>query len=284
MLLLLFSIRRIKAKKWPKLIAQYFTAFLLLFTWFQLSWGLNYHKIPLLNQEDKLHYTANDLAVMTRFFAEESNRLHFLLSDNDSLPVLLKGNKQTILNRVEKSTPNHSINGRIKTSLFGLPLSYMGFSGYLNPFTLEAQVNGYIPKINLPVTAAHEMAHQQGYAAEDEANFIGFLRCYNHPDLDIQYAAHLFGLSYTFNELYKVNPDRANEIRCALYPGILENFALASRFWQAYKNPLEPLFKKSYDRYLKANNQPQGIQSYNGVVSLLIAHFKVANNELLFEK
>lgn len=141
-----------------------------------------------------------------------------------------------------------------------------------------------MPKINLPLTAAHEIAHQQGYAAENEANFVGFLHCYQHPALDIQYAAALFGFRYSYNELYKANPTVAREILCGLYPGILENFKASSAFWQKHKNPLEPLFKKSYDQYLKINHQRLGIQSYNAVVSLLITHFKVGANQPLSEK
>ena len=39
----------------------------------------------------------------------------------------------------------------------------MGFSGYLNPFTHEAQADDLMPLFNTPLTA-HEMAHQLGYA------------------------------------------------------------------------------------------------------------------------
>jgi hypothetical protein len=251
---------------------------------FQLSWGLNYHKTPLVAGARAIkNYTEDELNSITHFFVRESNRLHFQLSTNDSLAVKINGNKQNIIKRVEGFSQEHPIKGKIKLSLFSLPLTYMGFSGYLNPFTLEAQVNRWVPKIDLPVTAAHEMAHQQGHAAENEANFIGFLRCYYHPDLDIQYAARLFGLRYTYRELYSLNPDKAEEIRCSLYPGILENFAESSRFWKAHTNPLEPLLKQSYDSYLKANNQKEGIQSYNAVVNLFITHFNIAENPPTFE-
>jgi len=57
----------------------------------------------------------------------------------------------------------------LKKSMLSLPLTYMGFSGYLNPLTNEAQVDYLIPKFKLPTTAAHEIAHQLGYAAENEA-------------------------------------------------------------------------------------------------------------------
>lgn len=279
----LYLLKKTKWNNWPNALLKLIKSGLIVLILFQLSWGLNYYRSPLLNDTEAQNYTEDELIRMNRFFAEKSNQLHFQLSQYDSLAVELQGSKKEIIERVKKTADNNQI-GKAKMSLFSLPLSYMGFSGYLNPFTLEAQVNGRIPKINLPLTAAHEMAHQRGYAAENEANFIGFLECYQHPDLDMQYAAVLFGFRYTYSELYKANPTVARKILCSLYPGILANFEASSAFWRKHKNPFEPLFKQSYDRYLKANNQRQGIQSYNAVVSLLIAHFKVNNNSASFEK
>ena len=278
-LAMLYFLKQLRKKHWKRQLLKLLASFLLLLLWFQLSWGLNYYRSPLFKKEKNTAlYTEDDLVKITYFFAEESNRLHLHLSKNDSLAVELKGNKKAIIARVKSAPTQNNIKGRAKISLYSTPLSYMGFSGYLNPFTLEAQVNGKMPKINLPLTAAHEMAHQQGYAAENEANYIGFIRCVEHPDKDIQYAAMLFGFRYTYGELFKVNPTKAREILCRLYPGILANFAASSAFWRKHKNPFEPLFKKSYDRYLKANNQTQGIQSYNAVVNLLIMHFKDKEN------
>lgn len=39
----------------------------------------------------------------------------------------------------------------------------MGYGGYLNPFTNEAQVNGITPKFRLPTVSGHEVGHQLGY-------------------------------------------------------------------------------------------------------------------------
>ena len=63
----------------------------------------------------------------------------------------------------------------------------MGYAGYLNPFTLEAQINTKIPKLNYIFTAAHEMAHQLGVASESEANFIAFYTCIKNLDPFIQF-------------------------------------------------------------------------------------------------
>ena len=56
--------------------------------------------------------------------------------------------------------------------------------------------------------------------------------------------------------------------------GILKNYEEAREFWDSYQNPLEPLFKVSYNSFLKANNQSKGMESYNYVVALLVNYFE----------
>ena len=150
----------------------------------------------------------------------------------------------------------------------------MGYAGYLNPFTLESQVNKRLPKHSYITTSAHEMAHQLGFASESEANFIAFYTSIKNSDPFIQFSGISFALRYCYGELYKANPNRARKIIAQLHTGILKNFQQLSNFWKTYQNPFEPYIKKGYDSYLKANGQKKGILSYNDMVSLVIAYFK----------
>ena len=259
-----------------KILAEIGAFISVLFLIFQLNWGINYHRTPLtekLKIQDQ--YSDSLLIELTNNFVRKSNSLHNQLSKSDTLAVSIPHSKEKITELIHKSYSD--LNGnrlqvpKVKASLFSLPLSYMGFAGYLNPFTLEAQVNMRIPKINLPVTIAHEMSHQQGYAAENEANFIGFVNAFKNKDPYIQYAAVLFGFRHCFIDLRKRNPEHAKVIIKDLNRGILKNFAESEDFWKGYKNPLEPYFKKSYDTYLKANGQKSGIKTYNQMVAFLIS-------------
>jgi len=56
--------------------------------------------------------------------------------------------------------------------------------------------------------------------------------------------------------------------------GILKNYKEVREFWDSYKNPTEPLFKKTYNTYLQANNQEKGMDSYSYVVALLVNYYK----------
>ena len=251
--------------------------FSLLFLLFQLNWGINYHRTPLAEKlPTEKQYSDSLLIDLTTRFAILSNTLHSLLSSSDTLAVSIPYAKKEIANRIQSSYDDLWISSvdvpKVKASLFSLPLSYMGYAGYLNPFTLEAQVNMRMPKINLPVTIAHEMAHQLGYAAENEANFVGFINTFNNDDPYLKYAAVLFGFRHCYSDLIKRDPDQAKILVQQLNLGILKNFAESRDFWEEYKNPFEPFFKESYDAYLKANGQESGIKTYNQIVAFLIAY------------
>ncbi len=125
-----------------------------------------------------------------------------------------------------------------------------------------------------PTTGSHEVAHQLGYAAENEANFIGSMAAMHHSDFYFQYSGYTFALRYCLSELHKRDSDLYNELLPRLHTGILKNYQDVRDFWNDYKNPLEPLFKTTYDEFLKTNNQTGGMDSYSYVVALLVNYHK----------
>ncbi len=250
---------------------------------FHVLWGLNYYRKPLhkvLNIEHE--YSTEELEKITYLLLNKSNELHEQLQPNDSLAVVYNYTTTNIFDKtvtayasLQNLFPKLEYNKKsIKKSLLSKPLSYMGFGGYLNPFTNEAQVNSYIVPYKMPVTSCHEEAHQLGFAKENEANFIGVMACIKSNDLYFQYSGYTFALRYCINDLY--NRDEQKAI-CALEkfrPGIRENFQEISDFWKAHENPLEPFFKLFYNQFLKVNNQKGGLQSYNYMVALVVNYLK----------
>ena len=55
--------------------------------------------------------------------------------------------------------------------------------------------------------------------------------------------------------------------------GGIKDMEIADNQLKKFKNPFEPYFKGFYDMFLKANNQKQGIRSYNMVVKLLVNYY-----------
>lgn len=246
-----------------------------LFLWFEVSWGLNYYRLPLSKKMELYNdqCAEDDLYSLTYFLAQQSNQLHQLLSSTSEQEVKIPYSPLKLVDTLAYTGKSSGITTNAKESCYSLPLLYAGFSGYLNPFTLEAQINAKIPLLQLPVTIAHEMAHQEGYAAENEANFIGFARTFHHPDPYIRYASHLFGFRQCYAALKRSDPDLANTVLKTLSPGIRADFTKMYLFWKKYKNPLQPYAKKSYDRFLKANGQTHGIESYSKVVRLMLQSY-----------
>ena len=266
---------------------------------FHLLWGLNYYRQPLHKSLGIAHeYTTEELLQLTHKLIEKSNALHDKLAPNDStaVEVLTKGGdgEYNAFAKAElfKSTLNGYENIQqqfpkldyppksIKTSLLSYPLSIMGYSGYLNPITNEAQVNGLVPAHRWPVISCHEQAHQLGYAKENEANFIAVLATLNNDDVYFQYSGSIFALRYCLNDLYRRDKEQGLEIREQIRPGILENYAQSRAFWDEMENPLEPVFEYFYDGFLKANNQPDGMKSYSYMVALLVNYNKDLTSSL----
>lgn len=249
---------------------------------FHILWAFNYYRQPLYKSLDlKADYSTEQLISFTERLIKKSNNLHHQLSPNDSLKIVLPYTKAAIFKKVKngysnlsKSYPHLEYKPRsIKKSIYSIPLTYMGFSGYLNPFTNEAQVDGLIPTYKFPTTACHEVAHQLGYAAENEANFIGSLAAIHNDDIYFQYSGYTFALRYCLAELFKRDPEIYNNIIPSVNHGIIKNYKEVQAFWMAYENPLEPIFEKTFDSFLKVNNQSAGMKSYSYVVALLVNYY-----------
>ena len=255
-------------------------SFAILTAWvFHLSWGLNYHRLPLNEQLNiSIKYSKQDLENGIDQLIKKSNHLHDQLMISDTLAVTFPFSKDQVLEKIKPYDPLRQkiiLNAtQTKKSLLSLALSYMGYAGYLNPFTLESQVNAKMPLLILITTSFHEMAHQLGYASEKEANFIAYLSAINSGDPYLQYAGYTFAFRYFYSELYKLNSEKAILKLKMLHKGILKNFETVSDFWKQYENPFEIVFDKTYDGYLKANGQTSGIKSYNEMVGLVINHHK----------
>jgi len=249
---------------------------------FNLSWGLNYYRLPL-QETLKLTLIAKDssaLNYLTTALVRKTNGLHLSLETDQLRALTVPYSETEILKKasqgfkeVAKNYPNlYYSKPAVKKSLFALPLSYMGYAGYLNPFSLEAQTNQNIPAYRLPVVATHEIGHQLGYASERDTNFIGYLAALEHPDPYFNYAATTLALSYCLGDLNRENTTAYKAAIEMLRPGVLENFRASNRFWEAYKNPLSPYFESIFNRFLKINHQPQGVKSYGQMVQLLLAY------------
>src|SRR5690606_7388494 len=142
---------------------------------FNLMWGLNYYREPLaktMGLRDSI--TPEELVKFTERLVLKTNEAQYYITKDTTSKVEIPYSRKEIFS---KTIAGYQTLGErypfltysdpsIKKSLFSTGLSYMGYAGYLNPFTNEAQVNGIMPKFRFPVVCGHEVGHQVGYSAE----------------------------------------------------------------------------------------------------------------------
>ena len=246
---------------------------------FYSLWGLNYFKTPLLSKFDIGEIKYESLQTTLDRLIDDANKAHLLLGDEDSTLENLEFDKEEIISELKldniKKFDKISTTKFAKKSIIPKIFLYQGVSGYINPFTLEAIVVEEIPSIDFSITVLHEQAHQLGYAAEEDANFLAFISSINNQDPLIKYSGYVFGLSYLLNEIQINHNDDLSSFTDKINSGIIEDINSRRKFWQKYSNNIiNSLQNVLYDFYLKSNNQKAGIASYSRIVNHIINYYE----------
>jgi hypothetical protein len=250
---------------------------------FYCLWAMNYYRQPLFEKmKIERDYTDADLLAFTKKLIAKTNEIQTQITKNDSVKVVFPYSQEQVfemnLNGYKKLSNQYPFfeytNPSIKKSLFSLPLTYMGFGGYLNPFTNEAQVNYLMPMYNSPTTSCHEMAHQMGFASESECNFIGFLASVKNENLYFQYSGYSFALRYCLGNWHARDEKVFDELLKTVHPGILKNYQESEDFWRQYDTFIDKGFHVFYDNFLKFNQQKDGMESYSKFVNLMVNYYK----------
>ena len=265
------------------------SAFIFIFLFYVL-WGLNYKRVPV---KDHLNVDGNfeikELTDFTETLIDKINKKHIFLFKNDSVrPIneysftesieISKNNIDKLKEKLKKPIIKSDYkNVSVKKSLFSLPLTYMGFSGYINPFTNEANINYKIPSTSLIFVINHEIAHQLGIASEKDANFISYLMLTSSDNEYLKYCGLSYALRLCLNELSKLDYDKYRYLLERVNKGIIKDYVEINKFWKNYEGKIEEVSKKSYDLYLKQNNIQSGIKNYNESISLILKYKFQAN-------
>jgi hypothetical protein len=258
---------------------------------FNLVWGLNYHRLGLDHQLQLPvgKYSSSELKQLLDEVILRMNENRLQLSHDTILPAesfrrMRAGASESYQLAATKFPFLNYNSPSMKKSIYSWAAQYLGFTGYYNPFTGEAQLRTRIPEVMKPFILCHEIGHQVGYAKEDEASFAGYLAASSSNDPYFRYSVYL--------DLY-------NSVRSKLiFVSFDEGDSTVVDHFQAYNSKLDTLvrldrrkireyFRKSqtafseemssvvmsmYGQYLRANKQAAGLRSYDDVVSLLVAY------------
>jgi Protein of unknown function (DUF3810) len=280
---LLFSIYKNRKSTWKQKLLSVVNFISVFYFLFHTLWAFNYYRVPLFEKmKIERDYTDADLLNFTKKLITKTNQIQFQITKKDSAKIIFPYSQEQAFvmnlkgyqNLSQKYSYLEYKNLSIKKSLFSLPLTYMGFGGYLNPFTNEAQVNYLMPMYNFPTTSCHEMAHQMGFGSESECNFIGFLASIKNDDLYFQYSGYSTALRYCLANWEARNPEVLKQILPNINDGILKNYQESQDFWKQYETPIETGFKIFYDNFLKINQQEDGLESYSKFVNLMVGYYR----------
>lgn len=263
-----------------RMFLKVFFIFSIIYLWFNLSWGLNYNRpgIAYQLQLPSDRHSQQDLKKLTDTLLKKVNEYRSMLGDGK---ITYKSyhevfnQAQAAYSQTAAGFPFLGYNtSSVKRSMYGRIGNFLGFLGYYNPFTGEAQLNLTMPRFLIPYVTCHEIAHQLGYASESEANFVGYLAAVQSTDTLFHYSTYFDLFNYANTELYLKDSLAAKNNYKKLSPPVKNDVRELREYWRKSDNAIEPFIKIFYDHYLKANQQAEGVKSYNDVTGWLIAYSK----------
>jgi hypothetical protein len=158
-------------------------------------------------------------------------------------------------------------------------MSYTHITGVYTFFTGESNLNVNFPDYTLPYTAAHELAHQRGFAREDEANLIAFLACDASSDPYIRYSGYVGMYQYVMSALYRASKDLYREVYLMGEESLRREQTAYAEFFKKYeKSKVGEVSGAINNSYLQSQGTV-GTKSYGMVVDLVVAYFRKQGEE-----
>lgn len=285
---LVVSLRRKKGNKKKRgfldLLAGLLIFFGVIYFSFMVIWGLNYNRQPWAETAGlKIGgFTDQDLQQLCDKLITQANSLRSGLAEDEQGVMKINGGfeqvkkiaAQAYAKAAQKYPELGGKFGEPKPVFFSRLMSYTGITGIYFPFTSEANVNIDIPQPTLPATTCHEMAHQRGFAREDEANYLAWVVCMASGDRTFAYSGTVLALMYSMDALYENNPAMAATLNKKYGNGLRKDLAAISQYWKRYEGKVEEISSNVNDTYLKSNRQEEGVKSYGRMVDLLLAEQK----------
>lgn len=265
-------------------------------TLFYLMWGFHYARPPLEERHGWRGAGADipELARLADEMVEAANfaysEMHF--SDDAGEPTGRERATDELITDLEVGWQQAETTlgapgpftvgfGRPKAALAAPLLNRLGISGFFFPWTAEACFNGDLPAVSLPHSVAHEMAHQRGFAREDEAGFAGWLAAAGAPEPWERYSAYVFAQRQLLGALARHDPARAEELVGERFPGVQRDVDDLRAFWNRHEGASSRASRSMNDAFLRSQGVDDGIHSYSRAAELLVAHARSRGGWLL---
>lgn len=234
--------------------------------WFVASWGWCYDRAPVTTRVVYRPEAVNPdaLARLRREAIAQVNALAPLAHARAAEPLAIGALRAAWLPVVRAMGDEwRPAVGAPKATLAAPFLAASGTEGFINPFTLEAQLAPDLLWFEVPFALAHEWTHLAGFAREDEANYAAIVACLRSHDPVQRYSGWL--------ELFLYLPPLPHYPRSTFSPLVWSDFAaIRARNARHVNLTLARWSWRTYDAYLQANHVAAGIANYGEVTQLLL--------------
>ncbi len=257
-----------------------------LYAAFVVMWGVHFVRQPFAVAADMAMESADvgQLSALCDLLLKDATALRSALPTDDQGVYRSPDDLSTLLARVPAAYASLAetypwLAGDYpppKVIAHSQTLSDMQIMGIFIPFTGEALLNRDIPDTQLAHTAAHEAAHQRGYAREAEADYVGYLACMASGDQGMAYSGTLTMLRYAALSLWEADPLVYDAFARRIPAEIDRDYDRQFTYWQAHDTPLAGLVSLTNERYLHTFALKISSTQRSDVVSLLMAHYRAA--------
>ena len=236
-------------------------------------WGLNYRRPPITAalDFDRRRVTSPAVEAFAERAVHEINALHRSAhADPSALATwsAVRVNLAPAFARAERDLGMKRLAaaGRPKVSLLSPFFRWASVDGMVNPFGLEVIVNPDVLPVERPFVVTHEWGHLAGWARESEASYLAWIAC-----LEGDPAARYSGwLSLYLHLRGAVSRKRLGGLDRALEGGPRADLAAIRARLSRAQPVVQRASWRAYDQFLKANRVPEGVASYDEVVTLVL--------------
>lgn len=252
-----------------------------LYLGFLLLWGLNHARLPLA-ETLRLKPAPVEATVLGRLADELGQSL---AEDLASLEAPLVGADYRALaaeawaSRLREE-PELGWNSApvLRAPLLSRGLTAGGISGIFGPYTQECHVAAGLVPVDRAFVACHEIAHAQGWAREDEANYLAWRVGSRAESRHVRIGARALALRHVQSALFRANPELFREHARGLTPSVVELLEERRVFWEgARMETASRVASAVNDTYLRSQGH-EGVASYGRMVDLLVAEWRAGRS------
>lgn len=285
--LTILIVKGVKTHQWSLLIHFLANIVMVGSLWFFIQtmvWTINYERLSFADNAgiEIRESSVDELADLCRSLIQNTNELREEVMEDEKGVMVLKGGFKSLAERSRMAYEEAQKRYPFLSGKYGPPkpvllsrwMSHTNIIGIYSCLTGEANIDVDIPDMEIASTALHEMAHQRGFAREDEANYISYIACMAHPDTDIRYSGSVLALQYSMNALYAADPDQYMELTDLYSEAYLRDLKDEQAYWKQFQGITKMVADKVNDTYLKMNGESDGVKSYGRMVDLLLTEYR----------